>query len=198
MQRRGQLLRGVDPEGTRSDKCMGGGKHTRANRREREKSFSSRYTPTEKWGWGVGVMVALEFSHFQVSWNGHQVAGGSTLCVCPRKGKKHTLAQTTAGAPFTVLLFQVGSKRRDNITLPFTHKRESRDTQIISLSFPVNKLPFVHAACLLAWIGVGILALPPKGYCQFIKSLFILRGSAGRQGGSGYEEKGELCPLCSP
>lgn len=63
------------------------------------------------------------------------------------------------------------------------------DAQIlISLSFPVNKIPFVHAACLLAWIGVGILALPSKGYCQFIKRLFILWGSAGR--GSGYQERG--------
>lgn len=125
------MLRCVAPKGTPGDKCMGGGKHTWSESQGDRKVLLPQIHTNREVGGGAGVIVALQSSHFQAysltlfcqHGTAPQEAGGSTFCVCPRKGQKHSPAQTTAGAPFAVLLFQVGSKRRDNITLPFTHKR---------------------------------------------------------------------------
>lgn len=80
-------------------------------------------------------------------------------------------------------LFFYRPPAKEEITSPVLYQQETEawTHKSSSLPFPVNKIPFVHAACLLPWVGVGILALPLKGYCQFIKGLFILWGSAGRE-----------------
>lgn len=133
------------------------------------------------------MIVALESSHFQAyiltlfCRHGTGPSGGrrQRLLRLPKERTETHPAQAAAGAPLLFFLYRPAAK--EEITSPSLYHGMRAGTHGPSLSFPVNKLPFVHAACLLAWIGVGILALPPKGYCQFIKRLFILWGSAGRE-----------------
>lgn len=67
-----------------------------------------------------------------------------------------------------------------------------------SAPLPVNKGPSVYSVCLLLGFGVEILALTPKGYCQFIRGLFILWGLAGREVRVTRRRWGSSLPRCSP
>ncbi|XP_052035773.1 tropomodulin-4 isoform X1 [Apodemus sylvaticus] len=65
VQRRGQLPRGVDPEGTRGDKCMGGGKHTQSESQGDRKVLLPQihtYREVGVGGWSDGSSRVLSFS----------------------------------------------------------------------------------------------------------------------------------------
>lgn len=167
------------------------------NSRETEKSCSPRSTPIEKGGGEeLGMIVPLESFYFQVCILDFVLSTWNRPIKWPKaapsesaqgKGRNTPLPkqQMEACLLFFSSFFLSRSSAKEEITSPFLlPTRDESPGHIdpsLSLSFPVNKIPFVHAACLLAWIGVGILALPSKGYCQFIKRLFILWGSAGRE-----------------